>query len=112
MNYDEQEVVGQVRRITLRDLRGWVRQGWIRPRESASGPVFDEIDIARIRLVCDLRKEMAIPSDTLPVVLSLIDQLHAARHDLRCLAEAVSAQAEGRKAAILETYRTNRNGEA
>ncbi len=108
MSYDEHEVVRQVRRVTLRELRGWVRQGWVRPREGAMGPVFDEIDIARIRLVCDLRKEMSIPADTLPVILSLIDQLHTARHDFRCLAEAVAEQTDRHKVAILESYRTIR----
>lgn len=111
MNYDEREVVGHVRRVTLRELRNWVREGWIRPREGASGPVFDELDVARIRLVCDLRKEMAIPSDTLPVVLSLIDQLHSARRDLRCLAQAVAEQSDDRRRAILDSYRAIRSGE-
>lgn len=110
MRYDEHEVVDHVRRVTLRELRAWVREGWVRPREGAAGPVFDDVDLARIRLVCDLRKEMSIPADALPVVLSLIDQLHAARRDLRCLAAAVADQSDERRRAILEAYREMRNG--
>lgn len=110
MSYDEREVVGHVSRVSLRELRSWVREGWIRPREGASGPVFDDVDIARIRLVCDLRKEMSIPADTLPVVLSLIDQLHTARRDLRCLAKAVAEQSDERRTAILDTFYTIRSG--
>ncbi len=111
MRYDEREVVGHVRRVSLRELRSWVREGWVRPREGEAGPVFDDVDVARVRLLCDLRKEMAIPADTLPVVLSLIDQLHSARRELRCLAEAVAGEPEDRRQAILETYRTIRSGE-
>ncbi|MGR3322585.1 MAG: MerR family transcriptional regulator [Pseudooceanicola sp.] len=111
MSYEEHEVVSRVPSVTLRELRSWVREGWVRPREGTAGPLFDEIDVARIRLVCDLRKDLAVPVDTLPVILSLIDQLHATRRDLRCLAEAVAGQSEERRAAILESYTVLREGE-
>lgn len=105
MSYDERAVVARVRRVTLRELRAWVRDGWVRPAEGTSGPVFDELDIARVRLVCDLRKDMALPGDALPVVLSLIDQLHGMRRDLRALAEAVEDQPEEVRRAVLHAVR-------
>ena len=76
MSMDERSVVAEVRRVTLRELRLWVREGWVQPAQGELGPVFDEVDVARVRLLCDLRKEMALPSDALPVVLALIDRLH------------------------------------
>lgn len=94
MRLDERRVVAEVRRLTLRDLRLWVREGWVRPMQGVSGPVFDEVDVARIRLLCDLRKDMALPSDALPVVLTLIDRLNETRRDLRCLADALQDQPE------------------
>lgn len=92
MSYDERTVVTRVRRLTLRELRVWVSEGWVRPAQGEAGPVFDDVDVARIRLVCDLRKEMALPNDAVPVVLTLIDRLHETRRELRCLTEALEAQ--------------------
>lgn len=102
---DERDVVARVRRVELRELRLWVRQGWIKPATGAKGPVFDDLDVARIRLVCDLRKEMSLPTDAVPVVLSLLDQIHSLRRELLGLSEAVDAQPEDARQAVIEAYR-------
>lgn len=104
---DERDVVAQVTRIELRELRSWVRKGWIRPATGESGPVFDDLDVARIRLVCDLHKDMSLPSDAIPVILSLLDQVHGLRRELRGLAEAVDAQPDATRRAIVEAYRAS-----
>lgn len=101
MSLTERMVLTRVRRLTRRDLRQWVHEGWVRPAVGEAGPVFDEIDVARLRLLCDLRKEMALPSDALPVVLTLIDRLHATRHDLRLLVEVLAEQPEDVRRAII-----------
>ena len=46
MNMDERGVVAEVRRVSLRELRLWVREGWVQPAQSDRGPVFDEVDVA------------------------------------------------------------------
>lgn len=98
---NERDVVAVVRRVELQELRFWVQEGWVRPAAGAAGPVFDDLDVARIRLVCDLRTDMSLPDDAVPVVLSLLDQVHGLRRELRSLAEAVDAQpAEIRQAII------------
>ena len=51
--------------------------------------------IARVRLICALRFDMEVEEETLPVVLDLIDQLHATRDRLHRLSQAVLAQDEG-----------------
>lgn len=104
-HYDEQKVVARVQRITLRELRQWVREGWVRPAQGERGPVFDDLDVARIRLVCDLRKDLSLPGDALPVVLSLIDQIHGMRQDLRLLAEALEDQPEEVRRAVTRAVR-------
>lgn len=110
MSFDERTVVARIERLTLRELRLWVREGWVRPAQGESGPAFDDMDVARLRLLCDLRKDMALPSDVVPVVLTLIDHLHRTRRDLRVLAEALSEQpAEVRQAVIASVRR--RTGE-
>lgn len=92
MSFDEHMVVARVERLNLKDLRFWVRQGWLRPAQSEAGPIFDELDIARIRLLCDLRKEMSLSNEVLPVVLNLIDRLNQTRRELRALAKALDEQ--------------------
>jgi chaperone modulatory protein CbpM len=101
MSFDERGVVARVERVTLRELRLWVRAGWVRPATGERGPVFDEIDIARVRLLCDLRKEMALSTDAVPIVLTLIDHLHKARRDLRHLTEALGEQPSDIREAVI-----------
>lgn len=105
MSFDEHTVVARVARLTLGELRLWMRQGWLRPAQGAAGPVFDELDIARIRLLCDLRKEMSLPNDALPVVLNLIDRLHQTRRELHALARALERQPEDVRRAVLSSFR-------
>lgn len=104
MKLGEREVVARVRRLNLRELRLWVREGWIRPAQGEEGPLFDDLDIARIRLVCDLRKEISLGPDAVPVVLSLLDQVHGLRRQLRGLADAVDRQPEDIRRAVIEAW--------
>lgn len=104
MSLDEKTVVAQVRRLSLRELRVWVREGWVRPAQSERGPVFDDVDIARIRLLCDLRKDMSLPTDALPVILPLLDRLHQTRRELKSLSEAVEQQPEEIRQTVVATF--------
>ncbi|WP_245723439.1 MerR family transcriptional regulator [Lutimaribacter saemankumensis] len=103
---DERRVVAEVHRLTLRELRLWVDEGWVRPAKKADGPVFDEIDLARIRLLCDLKKEMGLSSDAMPVVLGLIDRLNETRRHLRHLMNALEAQPAEVRQDIMATFRS------
>ncbi|MEN8888261.1 MAG: chaperone modulator CbpM [Celeribacter marinus] len=103
----ERDVVATVQRVALRDLRLWVREGWVKPAESERGPVFDDLDIARVRLLCDLRKDMSLPSEAVPVVLSLLDQIHGLRRELRDLAGAVDTQPDDIRYAIIKAFRVD-----
>lgn len=105
MSLKEREVVSTVRRVGLRELRSWVQEGWIKPARETDGLHFDDLDIARIRLICDLRKEMSLPSDAVQTILSLLDQVHGLRHELRCLADAIDRQPQETKTAVLAAYR-------
>ncbi|WP_397543957.1 chaperone modulator CbpM [Roseovarius salis] len=104
MRLTEVEVVETVRRVRLEELRDWVAEGWVRPAQGAHGPVFDELDVARVRLVCDLREEVSLPADAMPVVLSLLDQVHGLRRQLRGLAGAVDRQPDAVRRAVLAAW--------
>ncbi len=51
----------------------------MRPIEADGDYRFDDADVARIELICDLRQSMAIDDEAMPLVLSLLDQLYSAR---------------------------------
>ena len=106
MRLDERTVVTEIRRLTLKDLRFWVQEGWVRPAQGEQGPVFDDIDVARLRLLCDLRKDMALPTDALPVVLTLIDHLHKTRRELHALTSALKDQPDDVRNAVVAAVRS------
>jgi chaperone modulatory protein CbpM len=73
-------------------LLAWIEEGVIAPHKDEAGYLFDRIDQARVALVCDLYYRMGVETTSLPIILSLIDQLHDARHCLRALTHAVAQQ--------------------
>lgn len=105
MTYDETEIIRRAKRVTQRRLRVWLRRGWVVPQESPAGPRFDGADLARLRLICELKDEINLGDDAIAVVLSLIDQLHGVRHELRSLGRAIDAQPEEVRHAVRDAYR-------
>ena len=63
----------------------------MRPARRGGETLFEEIDIARLRLILELRDEMEVGETAMPVVLSLLDQLHASRRHMRRLCEMLDA---------------------
>lgn len=72
-------------RLRLDDLQGWIAEGHVRPERAASGWVFTELDVERVRLILELREDMEVNAEALPVVLSLLDQLYELRRRLRAM---------------------------
>jgi chaperone modulatory protein CbpM len=87
------------------ELLAWVERGWVRPDGAGGAFVFTEIDIARVRLVRDLRRELEVPEDMLALVLSLMDQLYASRDALRAVRRAVETQPPPVRSALLDALR-------
>lgn len=85
------------------ELTAWVERGWVLPEAADSGWVFHEIDVARVRLIHDLRRDMDVAEDTMPLVLSLLDQMYELRGRLRAVLQAVEAQPAEVRQAILQS---------
>lgn len=81
-------VVARVPGVDADTLAVWVEHDWVRPRREAGRPVFEEIDVARVRLIAELR-ELEVGDAAIPVVLSLLDQLHQTRSQMRRLCAAL-----------------------
>jgi hypothetical protein len=105
MILNEAEVVAAIERLSAECLRSWVESGWVRPRIHAGMTVFTEVDIARVRLLCELRDDLAMEEDSLPVVLSLVDQIHGLRRELRNLGRAIEAQPREVQEQITRAFR-------
>lgn len=86
----EAELIAAIDRLQADALRRWIEHGWIAPARREGGIfAFEEADVARVRLICDLVYDIEIEEESLPVVLSLIDQLHDARRVLKRLSSAI-----------------------
>ncbi|WP_041793933.1 chaperone modulator CbpM [Pararhodospirillum photometricum] len=79
----------QLSGLTQEDLKRWIDNEWVRPDEEDGTYVFRDIDVARVRLIRELRDEMLVNEDALPIVLSLLDQLYDLRRRLRDLRHAL-----------------------
>jgi chaperone modulatory protein CbpM len=75
-------------------LDAWIEAGWLLPRHNGEGRRFSEVDLARVRLIRDLR-ELGVNDDAVPVILHLIDQLHGLRRALRGVLSDMAARSEG-----------------
>jgi chaperone modulatory protein CbpM len=92
------------------ELTSWVARGWVRPEPSGAGPEdpsweFHEIDIARVRLIHDLHRAMQIDDATMPLVLSLLDQIYDLRGALHELLRALEVQPEDVRTSVLAALR-------
>lgn len=90
----ENDLIAQFAVLEHQVLITWIEEGVVAPHRDAEGYLFDRLDEARIALACDLHYRMGLDHASLPVILSLIDQLHDARHHLRALTRAVAEQPE------------------
>ena len=78
--------------LTQVELTTWVERGWVHPDAAGTSLEFHEIDVARVRLIHDLRRGMDVGEDAVPLVLSLLDQVYDLRSRLKSVLHAVEAQ--------------------
>jgi chaperone modulatory protein CbpM len=75
--------------IGASELSAWIEQHWVLPVEVDGDLVFDDSDIARVRLIAELRNDLGVNEDAIPVVLRLLDQVYGLRRALAELNEAI-----------------------
>jgi chaperone modulatory protein CbpM len=81
------------------ELLRWVENRWVLPDDAGGGWVFGEVDVARIELILDIRREFLVDDEAMPLILGLVDQVYSLRRQLRRLCDALDAQpAEVREA--------------
>ncbi len=87
--------------LTIAELHAWLAQDWVRPVHREGQPVFEAMDIARVRLIVELRSDLAVEDTALPLVLSLLDQLYATRDQMKRLVTAADAPMRARLMELL-----------
>lgn len=94
-------LVVQVRGLDRTALERWIDAALVRPDGEPGAWQFRDIDVARVRLIVELRQEMHVEERTLPLVLSLLDQLYDARRVLRRLGSGVDDATRARLRRVL-----------
>ncbi len=101
----ESEVVRMISGLKRAELRRWIAAGWVAPARRDGEARFRQIDVARLTMIVQIRQDLRVAEDSMPLVLSLVDQVYGLRNELRRLGEAVEAQPETVRRAITEHCR-------
>jgi chaperone modulatory protein CbpM len=94
------EVLIRYRSLERRELLRWVEERWVLPERRAETWVFHEVDVARVELIIEIRRDFAVDDEAMPLVLSLLDQVYSLRRQMRRLCDAVAAQPDDVQTAI------------
>lgn len=84
-----EEVLALVEPLKAEELNLWIARQWVRPERRGGQIRFADIDVARVRMIYDIRYTLDVAPDTVPVMLSLIDQLYTMRRQMRGVMHAL-----------------------
>jgi chaperone modulatory protein CbpM len=86
------QIIVETKPIPPEMVAAWIEAGWLTPiQDGVAG--LSEIDLARALLIDELRRELGVNDESVPIILELIDQLHGLRRALReALARADAAR--------------------
>jgi chaperone modulatory protein CbpM len=65
--------------LQVQTLEFWVDQRWLIPDQSSAEMTFSDADVARARLIHDLKGDFGVNDEGVDVILHLVDQLHGLR---------------------------------
>ena len=90
------EIVERFAELEAGELSRWVENRWIVPEADGGQEnerwVFHEVDVARVELILDIRREFALDEEALSLVLGLLDQVYSLRRQMRRLCHALETQ--------------------
>lgn len=83
-------VLQQTQGLHESDLYRWIATGLVHAHGAPPTLSFEPIDVARVQLIVELRRDLEVEEDTLPIVLNLLDQLYDLRRDVGLLREMLA----------------------
>jgi chaperone modulatory protein CbpM len=88
------ELIGRIAGLDRTELARWIENRWVLPEQTGDSGhwEFHEVDVARVELIFDLRREFAIDDEATALVLNLLDQLYSLRRQMRRLCDALETQ--------------------
>src|SRR5215470_9281080 len=93
------ELVRRFADLDAAELARWVENRWVLPEREGETWLFREVDIARVELILEVRREFSSGDDAMGLALGLLDQVYSLRRQMRRLCQAVESQpAEVREA--------------
>jgi chaperone modulatory protein CbpM len=92
-------------RLTTMHVERWVARGLLRPSGQSDAWSFEQVDVARVRLLAELVDDIGFDDDTVEAVLGLVDQIHTLRGQLDLLARAIAEQPPATREAIAAALR-------
>lgn len=105
ITYTEDDLLASIRSLTRPRLHAWLHEGLVRPQRVKGEAWYDDIDRARLELICLLTEEFEVNDDALAVFVGYLDQVHGLRRQLAALLRAVGAQPDHVRLAIIEACR-------
>lgn len=100
-----EDVLAELGTLDRTEVAAWIEARWVRPDPQDGGFGFRSVDVARLRLIRELRHELGIDEETMPVVLSLIDELYGLRRTLVALARALGETPVELQRSVLTRWR-------
>lgn len=82
--------VGELERA---EVERWIANAWLRAEGAPGAYALRDIDVARVHLIHELRRDLGLDDDVLPLVLSLLDQLYDMRRRMARLSAAIGEAA-------------------
>jgi chaperone modulatory protein CbpM len=71
--------------VEAQTLEFWIEQQWLIPAQTDAETSFSDTDVARARLIRDLKGDFGVNDEGVDVILHLVDQLHGLRRALEQL---------------------------
>jgi chaperone modulatory protein CbpM len=78
----------------------WIEQQWVLPATQDGEYLFEEVDLARLKLINELIDELQIGEEAIPILLNLLDQLYEARRVIGELESAIAKCSEAARGEI------------
>jgi chaperone modulatory protein CbpM len=99
-----QDVLKEINRsIDQSILEDFIARGWVRPVRDVEDYIFDEVDISRIYLICELRIDMKFEVDAVDVIISLMDQLYENKSRFNKIINVIENQPNDVRDKIIKT---------
>lgn len=99
--FTEDQVVATITRLTRHQLVAFIAAEFVKPDRCDGRYQFRRIDIARLELLCDLFHDLDLDETAVAIVISLIDQLNAARQERTALVRALDSLPDDLRAQII-----------